>query len=261
MIKALSAAATGLQAQQSSIERIAHDMANVNTDAYKKGRTEFQDLLYQTQKQPGQSLGNQTVSPVGVQTGMGVKVGASHKIFEQGPAKMTGQPFDVMIEGPGFFSVQLPNGEVGFTRNGAFKRDATGKFMLSGGQKLIPEITIPQNSLGVTINPDGQVRSMQADGNEAVIGNITLVNFANEEGLLSSGNGVYKSTIASGPPLPGQPGSIGYGNLTAGALEGSNVDVATSMVDMIQTQRAYELNTKVMGVADQMMNATVNIKQ
>jgi flagellar basal-body rod protein FlgG len=174
---------------------------------------------------------------------------------------MTGQPFDVMIEGPGFFSVQLPNGEVGFTRNGAFKRDATGKFMLSGGQKLIPEITIPQNSLGVTINPDGQVRSMQADGNEAVIGNITLVNFANEEGLLSSGNGVYKSTIASGPPLPGQPGSIGYGNLPAGALEGSNVDVATSMVDMIQTQRAYELNTKVMGVADQMMNATVNIKQ
>lgn len=261
MIRALTTAATGLEAQQARMADISNDLANVNTDGYKQGRTEFQDLMYETIKEPGGSLGAGSQSPVGVQTGMGVKVGASHKIFEQGPARMTGHPYDLMIEGRGFLPVQMPNSaELTYTRAGAFHLDSQGKLHLSSGARLVPDITIPLNAISVQISPQGEVKATLPGNGEAVLGNIQLFMFQNEQGLSAQGNGLYKASAASGPGVPALPGENGTGMVMQGALEGSNVNVANSMVDMISTQRAYEMNTKVMGVADQMWSATANIK-
>jgi flagellar basal-body rod protein FlgG len=260
MIRALSTAATGLEAQQANIERISNDLANVNTDAYKKSRNEFQDLMYETIKEPGGTLGSSSQTPVGIQAGMGVKVGTSHKIFEPGPQKMTYHPYDFMIEGKGFFPVSMPNGEVAYTRAGAFHLDSTGKIGLSSGAKLIPEVTVPTNAINVVVTPQGEMKATLPNQSEVVIGQIQLITFQNEQGLDAMGSGLYKPTLASGAPLQGIPGENGLGNIQQGALEGSNVNIANSMVEMIATQRAYEMSTKVMGVADQMLGATANIK-
>lgn len=260
MIGALSAAATGLEAQQSKIENIAHDLANVNTDGYKRTNTEFHDLMYETIKEPGGSLGVSAQTPVGIQRGMGVRVGTAHKNFEQGPAKMTYHPYDLMIEGPGFFQVVTPQGESAYSRTGAFHLDSQGILQLSNGAKLNPQITVPLNSINVLITHNGEVRAELPGGTVAVLGQIQLVGFQNEQGLSAQGDGLYKVTAASGAPVPSVPGENGLGFVQQGALEGSNVNVANSMVDMITTQRAYEMGTKVMGVADQMLGATVNIK-
>ncbi|MBC7693352.1 MAG: flagellar basal-body rod protein FlgG [Methylotenera sp.] len=259
MIRALSTAATGLEAQASNIEKISNDLANVNTDGYKRARNEFQDLMYETVREPGAVTGSNSQSPVGVQTGMGVKVGAAHKIFEQGPARMTNNPFDMMIEGNGFLPVQKPNGEIAYTRAGAFHIDNQGRMVNSQGAMLLPQITVPSNAMGVTIGGNGEVKATLPNAGEAILGQIQLITFINEQGLMAQGNGLYKATSASGGPLQGIPGEDGLGTLQQGALEGSNVNVANSMVEMIQTQRAYEMNTKVMGVADQMLGATANI--
>ncbi len=260
MIRALTAAATGLEAQQTKIENIANDLANVNTDGYKRTSTEFQDLMYETVKQPGGALGSGSQTPVGIQVGMGVKVGASHKNFEPGPARMTYNPYDLMIEGPGFFQVQTPQGETAFTRNGAFHIDSQGILQLANGAKLNPQVTIPRNALNVNISNAGEVRAMIPGTGETVLGQIQTVDFPNQQGLMAMGEGLYKASQASGAPVQGVPGESGLGHLQQGALEGSNVNVANSMVDMITTQRAYEMGTKVMGVADQMLSATVNVK-
>lgn len=260
MIGALSAAATGLEAQQAKIENIANDLANVNTDGYKRTTTEFHDLMYETIKEPGGSLGASAQSPVGIQRGMGVRVGAAHKNFEQGPAKMTYHAYDLMIEGPGFFQVQTPQGENAYTRNGAFHLDAQGILQLSNGAKLTPQITVPANALNVMVTHSGEVRVELPGGAQAILGQLQLVGFQNEQGLSAQGDGLFKVTAASGAPIPAIPGENGIGYVQQGALEASNVNVANSMVDMITTQRAYEMGAKVMGVADQMLGATVNIK-
>lgn len=260
MIKALSAAQSGLEAQQANIERLSNDLANVNTDGYKRGRNEFQDLMYTTIKEPGGSLGAGSQSPVGIQSGMGVKIGAAHKIFEQGPARMTYHPYDLMVEGKGFFPVQMPNNTIAYTRNGAFHIDAQGRMATSQGSLLIPQITIPPNASNVMIQPNGEVKALMPEGGEMTLGQIQLVTFQNESGLLAEGNSLYKPSLASGAPLQSLPGEAGMGLLQQGALEGSNVNVANSMVDMITTQRAYEMNTRVMSTADKMLEATVNIK-
>lgn len=260
MIRALSAAATGLEAQQTKIAAIANDLANVNTDGYKRTSTEFQDLMYQTVREPGSALGVNSQTPVGVQVGMGTRVGAAHKIFEQGPTKMTYNPYDLLIEGPGFFPVLTPQGEVAYTRAGAFHVDSQGIVQLTNGSRMIPQITVPNNALNITISHQGEVRSTLVGGAEAILGQIQLTNFQNEQGLIAMGDGLYKTSPASGPPIQAIPGENGMGSILQGALEGSNVNVANSMVDMITTQRAYEMGAKVMGVADQMLGATVNIK-
>jgi flagellar basal-body rod protein FlgG len=191
---------------------------------------------------------------------MGVKIGAAHKHFEPGPAKMTYNPFDLMIEGPGFFQVQTPQGETAFTRSGAFHVDSQGILQLSNGSKLNPQIVIPHNAMNVVISTSGEVRATIPGTGEAVLGQIQVADFANQQGLMAMGEGLYKASQASGAPIQGLPGENGLGPLQQGALEGSNVNVANSMVDMITTQRAYEMGTKVMGVADQMLAATVNVK-
>lgn len=260
MLGALTSAATGLQAQSANIERISNDLANVNTDAYKRSSSEFHDLMYETIKPPGGLIGAASQTPVGIQKGLGVKVGSIHKNFDQGPAKMTYNPYDFMIEGKGFFPVQLQNGEIGYTRNGSFHIDATGRLQLASGKLLMPQITIPSNTLNVTVSSSGEVKAHQPNQGETVIGQLQIIQFQNEQGLEAKGEGIYRPTLASGPPIQGIPGENGFGIVQQGAVEGSNVNVANSMVDMITTQRAYEMNTKVMGVADQMLGATANIK-
>ncbi len=260
MLRALQNAATGLEAQQARISNIANDLANVNTDGYKRTDTEFHDLMYETVKEPGGALGAQSRSPVGIQFGMGVKVGASHKNFESGPAKMTYRPYDLMIDGSGFFPVLTPQGEVAYTRAGAFQVDGQGLLQLSNGAKMIPSITIPQQATNIIISHSGEVIAHLPGGEEATLGQIQVVTFQNPQGLMAMGEGLYKSSGSTGTPQQGIPGENGFGSLQQGALEASNVNVANSMVDMITTQRAYEMGTKLMGVADQMLSATVNIK-
>lgn len=261
MLRALSTAATGLEAQSANIQSISNDLANVNTDGYKRSSTDFQDLSYTTIRPAGSQLGALSQSPVGVQIGMGVKVGATYKIFEQGPTKMTYHPYDWMIEGRGFFAVQSPTtGEILFTRNGAFKIDAQGRVLASNGAILTPQITVPANTVSIVVTPNGEVRAIAPNNQEATIGQLQINMFANEQGLDAIGDGMYRVTPATGAPVQGIAGENGIGAILQGAREGSNVDVARSMVDMIQTQRAYEMGTKIMGVADQMLGSTANIK-
>lgn len=261
MIRALTTSATGLEAQQANIERISNDLANVNTDGYKRSRTEFEELMYEQVKEAGASLGTSSQTPVGIQNGLGVKVGTTHKIFEPGPAHITNHPLDVMVEGRGFIPVQMPNGEVAYTRTGAFHLDSQGRMTLTNGSQILPQITIPFNASNVKITPTGQVTVvLPGSSDENVVGQIQLASFANEQGLTAIGSGLYKPNLATGQPIQGIPSENGLGSLLQGALEGSNVNVASSMIDMIATQRAYEMGTKVMGVADQMMGATANIK-
>jgi flagellar basal-body rod protein FlgG len=259
MIKALTTSATGLEAQQANIDRIANDLANVNTDGYKRETTEFSDLMYENAKDPGARQGASTVSPTGIQKGLGVKVGSAHKLFEQGSVKMTNNPYDLMIEGKGFIPVTLPNtGEVVYTRAGNFKLDAQGRISLSNGALLEPAITVPSDANGVVISPNGEVKALTAQGDQN-IGQIQLANFINPQGLLAIGNNFYKATSGSGQAQTLVPGEGGTGSILQGALESSNVNVANSMIEMIGAQRAYEMNTRVMGVADKMLEATTNI--
>jgi len=259
MLRALNTSSTGLEAQQANIDRIANDLANVNTDGYKREVTEFNDLMYENVKDPGARQGAGSVTPVGIQKGMGVKVGANHKIFEQGSSRITNNPYDLMIEGKGFIQVKLPNtGETVFTRAGNFKLDSQGRIALSNGALLEPTVVIPAEANSVVIAPNGSVKAYTAEG-ESTIGQIQLANFVNPQGLLPIGNNFFKSTVGSGPAKPTIPGEAGTGTIMQGAVESSNVNVANSMIEMIGAQRAFEMNTRVMGVADKMLEATTNI--
>lgn len=259
MLRALNTSATGLEAQQANIDRIANDLANVNTDGYKRETTEFHDLMYETVKEPGGRQGAGTVSPTGIQKGLGVKVGSNHKIYEQGAVKMTNNHYDLMIDGKGFIPVTQPNtGDIVYTRAGNFKLNNQGQISTSSGALLSPPITVPSNATDIKISENGEVKAVMPEG-EQVLGQIQLVNFVNPQGLLALGGNFLKPTPASGQPQQGIPGENGLGTITQGALETSNVNVASSMIDMIGAQRAYEMNTRVMGVADKMLEATTNI--
>ncbi len=259
MLKALSTSATGLEAQQAQIDNIANDMANVNTDGYKRSVTEFSDLMYENVREAGKVDGAGNRAPTGVQKGLGVKVGSSHKLFEQGSTRVTGNPLDVMVEGKGFLQIQRPNGETVYTRTGAFKLDNQGRVSLSDGSLLVPNITIPSNAMSVVIKDNGEVKAMLPDQGDSVLGQIQISRFTNENGLQSIGGNYYKRSPASGEPQTLIPGEAGSGTVMQGALEASNVNVANSMVDMIKAQRGFESNTRVMSVADKMLEATVNI--
>jgi len=259
MLKALTTSATGLEAQQANIDRIANDLANVNTDAYKRETTEFQDLMYENTREPGERQGASTVSPTGVQKGLGVRVGSAHKLFEQGAAKVTNNQYDLMIEGKGFLPITKANtGETVYTRAGSFKLDAQGRMSLSDGSLLQPQITIPTEATSVVIAENGEVKAITTEG-EQVIGQIQVTNFINPQGLQAMGGNFYKQTPASGQAVAVVPGEGGTGVLMQGALEASNVNVANSMIEMIGAQRGYEMNTRVMSVADKMLEATTNI--
>jgi len=254
MIKSLTTAATGMQAQQTNMDVIANNLANVSTTGFKKSRAEFEDLLYQTQKEPGAASGLNAVSPTGVQTGLGVRTAGVQKEFEVGSAKMTNNALDMMVEGTGFFPVQLPDGQIGYTRDGSFKKDPNGRIVDKNGNPLQPEIVIPPNASGIDISPSGQVSVVIGNGREPQnIGQIDLVNFVNPAGLKALGKNVFVPSAASGLPQQGTPGLGGFGQIAQKQLEGSNVNIVDEMVNMITAQRAYETNSKVIQASDQML--------
>lgn len=257
-IRAIESAATGMEAQQVKLDQISNDLANMNTTAFKRGITEFQDLLYQTLKDPGSASSQTTINPVGIQVGTGTKVVSMSKDFRQGGVQITHNNFDFMINGDGFFMIQKPNGEMAYSRNGAMKVDNQGRLVNSSGYVIMPPIQIPPETQNIAVSADGLVSVRTPQNESQPVGQIMINGFSNANGLSSQGDGLYVPTIASGAPRQGVPGEGGLGNLMQGALEQSNVNVVESMVDMIKTQRAYELNSKVLSTADKMMEYAIN---
>jgi flagellar basal-body rod protein FlgG len=261
MLKSLNTAATGMAAQQTNMDVIANNIANVSTNGFKKSRAEFEDLVYQTQKEPGTATGMNSYSPNGVQTGLGVRTAAVQKDFTMGNAVITKNPLDLQIEGTGFFQVLTPDGQIGYTRDGAFKKDPNGRVVDKNGNLLQPEITIPPNVAGLEVAASGEVRVIGGLGEAPQnIGQIDLVNFVNPAGLKAMGKNVFMQTPSSGQPQTQRPGLGGTGYLSQGQLETSNVNIVDEMVNMITAQRAYETNSKVIQASDQMLQSINNMR-
>ncbi|GAA5183917.1 flagellar basal-body rod protein FlgG [Niveibacterium umoris] len=254
MIPALWVARTGLDAQQTQLDVISNNLANVSTNGYKRARAVFEDLLYQTLRQPGAQSSQQTQVPSGLQLGTGVKPVATVKNHSQGNLQQTGNTLDVAIQGEGFFQVLLPDGTIGYTRDGSFQKDNTGQIVTSSGYPVDPAITIPPNAQSVTIAKDGTVSVTTAGSATATqIGTMQVSTFINPAGLQAVGENLFLETASSGTPTAGTPGTNGAGVLNQGYVETSNVNVAEELVGLIQTQRAYEFNSKVVTTADQML--------
>lgn len=262
MIRALYTAATGMEAQQTNIEVIANNLANANTTGFKRSRADFQELLYQTISQPGAASSDSTKVPTGIQIGLGSRTASVDKLFTEGDLQQTGNQFDVAIEGNGFFQVTYLNGVTAYTRAGNLKLDADGNLVTSDGFPIEPTITIPANAVKVSIGADGKVSAQQAGQSSATdVGTLELAYFANPAGLQSIGKSLMLPTDASGQAQTGTPGQSGLGTLEQGYVELSNVNVVEEMVGMITAQRAYEINSKVIQSADQMMQTANNVKQ
>lgn len=261
MMKSLNTAATGMKAQQTNMDVIANNLANVSTMGFKKARAEFEDLLYDNQKEPGSATGMNSISPTGVQVGLGVKTSAVDKDFTQGSTKVTNGAFDMEISGPGFFPVQTPNGQIAYTRDGSFKKGPDGRIQDRNGNLLTPEITIPMDATGVEIGANGQVQIITNENPQPTsIGQIQLVSFINPAGLKAAGGNLFMPTGSSGLPQQGTPGQNGFGQLAQGQLETSNVNIVDEMVNMIQAQRAYETNSKVIQASDQMLQSVNSLR-
>ncbi len=255
MIRALYTAASGMNAQQANIDNVAHNLANVNTTGYKRSRVEFEDLVYDQTKVPGAATSTTDEAPVGLQTGLGVRAVATARDFGRGNLKATNVPLDLAIEGEGFFQIQLPNGEVGYTRSGNFHLSWEGAIVTSEGYQLDPQITIPQDATSISISKDGVV-SVSVPGQAAAqqVGVIQLASFQNPAGLEALGGNLFRATTASGEPQIGAPGEDARGTLAQGFTEDSNVSVVEEMVNMILGQRAYEANSRVIKAADEMLS-------
>lgn len=254
MIRSLWTASTGLNAQQVQIDVIANNLANVSTNGFKQGRGIFADLLYQTLRQPGAQSSQTTQIADGLQIGLGVIPVSTGRIFTQGSLQQTGNTLDLAIDGAGFFQVLLPDGTTAYTRDGSFQKDNQGQIVTTNGYPLQPAITIPQNALTLTIGQDGVVSITQPGSQATVqIGTIQVATFINNGGLQSIGENLFLETASSGTPTPNTPGTNGSGTVLQNFVEASNVNVAQELVMMIQTQRAYELNSKVVSTSDQML--------
>jgi flagellar basal-body rod protein FlgG len=257
-MRALSIAATGMLAQQTNVEVIANNLANMNTTAYKQQRAEFQDLLYQNVEQPGaQSSDSGTLVASGIQLGSGVRTAAVYRIMGQGTLTSTGNPYDVAINGAGYFHIQMPDGTDAYTRAGNFQLSPEGQMVTQDGYVVSPGIAIPQNATQVTINAQGQVQATVPGATApASVGQLELTRFPNEGGLNALGNNLYSETPSSGSPQSAVPGSPGYGSIQQGYLEAANVNAVEEMTSLITAQRAYEMNSKVITAADQMLQET-----
>jgi flagellar basal-body rod protein FlgG len=262
MIRSLWTAASGMKSQSLNIDVISNNLANVNTTGFKSSRADFQDLLYETLRQAGTSSSENSDVPTGIQVGHGSRPVASHKIFTQGDFQQTKNELDIAIEGEGFFQILQPNGETAYSRDGAFKMDRDGRMVTSDGFVMEPEITIPSDSISLSIGLDGTVSVLQAGSNTPTeIGTITVARFVNPAGLHSIGRNLYLPTNASGDALVGTAGEDGLGTLAQGFLEMSNVSVVDEMVKMITAQRAYEINSKTIQAADDMLQQANNVKR
>lgn len=254
MIRSLWIAKTGLDAQQTNIDVISNNLANVSTNGFKRARPVFEDLLYQTLRQPGAQSSQQTQLPTGLQLGTGVRPVAVEKIHIQGSLQQTGNPLDVAINGKGFLQILMPDGTTAYTRDGSFQVDSQGQMVTASGYAVQPAITIPSNAISVTIGKDGTVTVLQAGAAAPTqVGTLQLASFINPAGLQSLGENLFQETAASGAPSANTPGTNGLGFLNQSYLETSNVNVVEEMVNMIQAQRAYEINSKAVTVSDQML--------
>jgi flagellar basal-body rod protein FlgG len=254
MIRSLWIAKTGLDAQQTQMDVIANNLANVSTSGFKRSRAVFEDLLYQTMRQPGAQSSQQTQLPSGLQVGTGVRPVATERIFTQGNLQQTSNNKDVAIQGNGFFQVLLPDGTTAYSRDGSFQIDSQGQMVTSSGFVIQPAITVPANAQSITIGRDGTVSVTQAGvAAPTQIGALQLATFVNPAGLEAKGENMYVETSASGNPSTNTPGTNGAGMLSQGYVETSNVNVAEELVNMIQTQRAYEINSKAITTSDQML--------
>ncbi|MGM0622599.1 MAG: flagellar basal-body rod protein FlgG [Campylobacterota bacterium] len=262
MVRSLYSAATGMISQQTQIDVTTNNIANVNTIGYKQQRAEFADLMYQTMEYAGTSTSENTQSPTGIQIGLGARPTAVTKMFSQGNFKETGNNLDVAIAGKGFFQIQMPNGEIGYTRNGSFKLDQNGMVVNSDGYPLIPETVIPEDTTDVAIGSDGTISIMQAGEQVAnEIGQIQLANFINPAGLHGLGDNLYSQTAASGDPLIGIPAEEGFGQTKQSFVEMSNVQLVDEMTDLITGQRAYEANSKAITTSDEMLQTVNQLKR
>jgi flagellar basal-body rod protein FlgG len=259
MNSALWAAKTGLDAQQTRMTVVSHNLANVSTNGFKKDRAVFEDLLYQNQRQVGAATSQDTASPTGLNLGTGVRVVATEKNYTQGGLNNTGNSLDVAINGRGFFQVLMPDGSFGYTRDGSFKMSAEGELVTASGYKVQPGITIPSGAQSISIGADGVVSAQLAgQSSPTQIGTLQLTDFVNPAGLQPRGENLLSESAASGPAQSSTPGLNGLGSLQEGFLEGSNVNVVEELVNMIETQRAYEMNSKAISTADQMMQYVSN---
>ena len=259
MFSSLWVAKTGLDAQQTRMDVISNNLANANTTGYKSARASFQDLVYQNLRQPGGQTTEQTQAPAGLMLGTGVRVVGSEKLFTQGNIEQTGNSLDVAIQGRGFLQVTMPDGSIAYTRDGSLHMDQNGQLVTANGYAVDPAVSIPANAQSITIGSDGTI-SVSVPGQAATqqIGTVQLADFINPAGLQPNGDNLYLETASSGSPQIGQPGLNGLGTLSQGALESSNVNVVEQMVNMIETQRTYEMNSKAVSAADSMLQFLTN---
>lgn len=261
-MRSLNIAATGMLAQQRNVEVISNNLANMNTTAYMRRRTEFHDLLYQNLRRVGSTSSDSgNIVPSGVQLGLGVKLAAVYRIHEQGNLAATDNTFDLAVQGKGFFQILLPSGETAYTRDGTFQLDANGQIVTHDGYTLQPGITVPNNSIDVTINSSGQVLAkIQGQVAMSNVGQIQLAVFPNEAGLQAEGDNLYIESPASGAPSTGNPGDTGFGSILQGFLETANVNAVEEISNLISAQRAYEMNSKVIQTSDEMMGTLNQMK-
>ncbi len=254
MMRSLWISKTGMEAQQTQLDAISNNLANTSTNGYKRSHAVFEDLMYQNLRQAGSASTDQTTLPTGLQLGLGTRAVATARSFSQGSLQQSTNPLDVAVQGNGFFQVQLPDGTTGYTRDGALQLSATGQIVTNNGYQVQPGITIPANAQSITIGGDGSV-TVQLPGQTAPqsVGQLQIANFINPAGLEPKGGNIYAETGASGTPQAGTPGLNGLGTLRQGFVETSNVNVVEELVQMIQTQRAYELNSKAIQTSDQML--------
>jgi flagellar basal-body rod protein FlgG len=254
MIRSLWIARTGMDAHQTQLDVITNNLANVSTNGFKRARAVFEDMLYQTIRQPGALNTQQTTIPSGLQIGTGVRPVATERIHTQGNPQQTSNSLDVAIQGEGFFQIEMPDGTLSYTRDGAFQKDGQGVLVTSSGYPVQPQITIPPDAVTVTIGRDGVVSALQAGQTAPTqIGQLQLATFVNNGGLQSVGENLFNETVSSGTPTPNTPGTNGAGLLNQGFVETSNVNVVEELVNMIQTQRAYEINSRAIQTSDQML--------
>lgn len=261
-MRALSIAATGMSAQQTNVEVISNNIANMNTTGYKRTRAEFQDLLYQSEKRVGSATSaDGTLAPAGIQIGAGVRTAGVYSIQEQGALTQTSNKYDMAIDGRGYFRIQQPDGTEAYTRSGNFQVSDQGELVTEDGLRVLPGVAIPPQAVDVNVTPTGQVEVKLA-GQTAMqqVGTVDMAMFQNEAGLEALGGNLFAQTAASGDPIVGNPGDPGFGSLRQGYLEASNVNAVTEITSLIEAQRAYEMNSRVIQTADDMMNTTNQIK-
>ena len=258
MLRAFSTAATGMTGQQTMVDVIANNLANVNTSGFKRSQVNFQDLLYVTMEEPGTEISSGINSPTGTEIGSGVHAASTVKIFTAGELQNTGNPLDIAIAGDGFLQVTLPNGDLRYTRDGSLLINGNSQLVTSTGYLLQPPITIPTDST-ISIEKDGGVNVRDSSGTQSVVGTIQLARFPNPSGLSSEGDNLYGQTEASGTPTTGTAGENGFGTIQASFLEKSNVQMVTELVNLITAQRAYEINSRAIRAGDDMLQTANNI--